>query len=66
MRRTVGGHGSTLALVLLVCGCVFAALAGPGLSLHTRSQALSQTLAGLISTTKAIQVTGTWTQFAAA
>jgi putative ABC transport system permease protein len=56
--------GSTLALVLLVCGCVFAALAGPGLSLHTRSQALSQTLAGLISTTKAIQVTGTWTQFA--
>ena len=32
--------GSTLALALLVCGCVFAALAGPALSLHTRSQAL--------------------------
>ncbi|MGD0606308.1 MAG: FtsX-like permease family protein, partial [Streptosporangiaceae bacterium] len=64
MRRAVGAAvGSTLALVLLVCGCVFAALAGPGLSLHTRSQALSQTLAGLISTTKAIQVSGTWTEF---
>ena len=56
--------GSTLALVLLVCGCVFAAIAGPGLSLHTRSQALHQTLAGLVSTTKAVQVAGTWTEFA--
>ena len=40
VRRTVGSAtGGTLALVLLVCGCVFAAIAGPALSLHTRSQA---------------------------
>ena len=38
--------GGTLALALLVCGCVFAAMAGPALSLHTRTQALQQTLAG--------------------
>ena len=48
--------GSTLALALLVCGCVFAAMAGPALSLHTRSQALHQTLAGLTATTKTVQV----------
>ena len=48
--------GSTLALALLVCGCVFAALAGPALSLHTRTQALHQTLAGLSATTKTVQV----------
>ena len=57
LSRTVGAAaGSTLALALLVCGCVFAALAGPALSLHTRSQALHQTLAGLSATTKTVQV----------
>ena len=55
--------GSTLALALLVCGCVFAALAGPALSQHTRTQALHQTLAGLTATTKTVQVTASWSDF---
>ena len=55
--------GSTLALALLVCGCVFAAMAGPALSLHTRSQALQQTLAGQSSTTKTVQVSSNWANF---
>ena len=38
LNRTVGAAaGSMLALALLVCGCVFAALAGPALSQHTRT-----------------------------
>ena len=61
--RTVGtAAGSALALALLVCCCVFAALAGPALSLHTRTQALHQTLAGYPNTTKTVQVTGSWAQ----
>ena len=56
--------GSALALALLVCGCVFAALAGPALSLHTRTQALHQTLAGYPNTTKTVQVTAAWGNFA--
>ena len=64
VRRTAGwATGGTLALVLLVCGCVFAALAGPALSLHTRSQALHQTLAGLASPVKTVQVSGSWSEF---
>jgi putative ABC transport system permease protein len=63
LSRAVGtAAGSTLALALLVCGCVFAAMAGPALSQHTQIQALHQTLAGLGSTTDTIQVT---TQFSA-
>ena len=61
LNRAVGAAtGSTLALALLVCGCVFAALAGPALSLHTRSEALRQTLAGLAVTTKTVQVNADW------
>jgi len=64
LRRVTGAAaGSTLALALLVCGCVFAAMAGPALSLHTRSQALHQTLAGLSSTTKTVQVSANWGDF---
>jgi hypothetical protein len=67
LSRAVGtAAGSTLALALLVCGCVFAAMAGPALSLHTQSQALHQTLAGLASTTAAVQVTAQWQDFDAA
>ena len=48
LKRAAGAAGgSTLALALLVCGCVFAAMAGPALSLHARSQAVHQTMAGL-------------------
>ncbi|HEX5290434.1 MAG TPA: FtsX-like permease family protein, partial [Streptosporangiaceae bacterium] len=64
MSRTVGtAAGSALALALLVCWCVFAALAGPALSLHTRTQALHQTLAGYPNTTKTVQVTASWETF---
>ena len=58
--------GSTLALALLVCGCVFAAMAGPALSLYTQSQALHQTLAGLPSTTDTIQVSAAYYGFISA
>ena len=64
LNRAVGAAaGSTLALALLVCGCVFAAMAGPALSLHTRSQALHQTLAGLATITKTVQVSGVLSDF---
>ena len=64
LSRTVGAAaGSMLALALLVCGCVFAALAGPALSQHTRTQALHQTLAGLSATTKTVQAGTNWSDF---
>ncbi|MGH3226720.1 MAG: hypothetical protein ACRDPY_49930, partial [Streptosporangiaceae bacterium] len=62
-RTTGAAAGSSLALALLVCGCVFAALAGPALSLHTRTEALHQTLAGLSATTKTVQASGSWDEF---
>jgi putative ABC transport system permease protein len=46
-----------IALTLLVCGMVFAAVAGPAESLHTRSQALSQTIAGLAPAIRVVQAT---------
>jgi putative ABC transport system permease protein len=67
LSRTVGtAFGSVLALALLTCGCVFAALAGPALSLHTRTQALHETVAGLPNTTKTVQVNTTLAQVTAA
>jgi putative ABC transport system permease protein len=67
LSRTVGtAFGSVLALALLTCGCVFTALAGPALSLHTRTQALHQTLAGFPNTTKTVQVNSTLAQFTGA
>jgi putative ABC transport system permease protein len=42
---------------------VFTALAGPALSLHTRTQALRQTLAALPGTTKTVQVNSAWSDF---
>jgi hypothetical protein len=67
LSRTVGtAAGSALALALLTCGCVFAALAGPALSLHTRSQALHQTLAQYPNTTKTVQVSASLAEFTGA
>jgi putative ABC transport system permease protein len=64
LSRTVGyAAGGTLALGLLVAGCVFAGMAGPALSLHTRTQALHQTMAGLANTTKSLQVSTDWGDF---
>ena len=62
-RRVGTATGSALALALLACGCVFAALAGPALSLHTRTQALDQTLAAFPSTTRTVQVDSAWDDF---
>jgi putative ABC transport system permease protein len=53
----------TLALALLVGGCVFTALAGPAFSLHTRTQALQRALAGLPSTDKTVQMVAGWSAF---
>ena len=65
LNRAVGAAaGSTLALALLVAGCVFAAMAGPALSLYARSQALHQTTAKLVPTVKTVQVSANWTNFA--
>jgi putative ABC transport system permease protein len=55
--------GTTLALALLACGCVFAALAGPAVSLHLRTEALQQALSRLGPLGTAIQVTGSWNTF---
>jgi hypothetical protein len=47
--------GGAIALALLVCGMVFAAIAGPAESLHTRTQALRQTIGNLGDTSLAVQ-----------
>jgi putative ABC transport system permease protein len=68
MRLTArGAAGSTLALALalLVCACVFAAMTGPAVSLRTRTQALSQTLAATGPITKTVQIDAPWDQFTA-
>src|SRR5271163_1756369 len=61
-----GAAGSTLVLALLVCACVFAAMTGPAVSLRTRTQALSQTLAATSPIIKTVQVDAPWDQFTAA
>jgi putative ABC transport system permease protein len=64
LKRAVGAAvASTLAVGLLVAGCVFAAMAGPALSLHARSEALHQTTAKLAPTVKAVQISANWTNF---
>jgi putative ABC transport system permease protein len=60
------GTGRMLVLALLVGACVFAAMTGPAVSLRTRTQALSQTLAAASPTTKTVQVDAPWDQFTAA
>jgi hypothetical protein len=48
-----------------VCGCVFAAIAGPAVSLHLRTEALHQALnrSGPLGT--AIEVNASWNTFTA-
>jgi putative ABC transport system permease protein len=65
-RAMGAAAGSTLALALLVCGCVFAAVAGPALSLHTQSQALHQSLAGLAASTDVVQANAEWLELGTA
>jgi putative ABC transport system permease protein len=61
LRRAVHGlkgNGGVVALALLVCGMLFAAVAGPAESLHSRTDALRQTIGRLGATTDAVQATG--------
>jgi hypothetical protein len=55
--------GGTLALALLACGCVFAAMAGPAVSLHLRTEALQNALSRLGPLGTAIQVSASWNTF---
>ena len=48
---------------MLVCGCVFAAMAGPAISLHLRTEALQQALSRLGSLGTSIEVTAGWNTF---
>src|ERR1700677_171951 len=57
IRDRLTGKGGVIALALLVCGMVFAAVAAPAQSLHTRTQAFQQTAADLAAPTKTIQAT---------
>ena len=52
-----------LALALLVCGCVFASLAGPAVSLHLRTEALQQALSRLGALGTAVEVDASWNKF---
>src|SRR5580704_12487672 len=65
-RGRAAGAGSMLVLALLVGACVFAAMTGPAVSLRTRTQALSQTLAATSPIIKTVQVDAPWDQFTAA
>ena len=65
MRQTARTAGSVAVLALLVGACVFAALTGPAVSLRTRTQALSQTLAAASPITKTVQIDAPWDEFTA-
>jgi hypothetical protein len=52
-----------IALALLVCGCVIAALAGPALSLRLRTEALHQALGPEGTTATAVAVTSDWSAY---
>jgi putative ABC transport system permease protein len=54
---------STLAL--LVLGCAFAAVAGPALSLHSRTQAFQQSLDRYGADGNSVQVSATWANLVA-
>jgi putative ABC transport system permease protein len=62
-RWTGTAVAGTVALALLVGGCVFTALAGPALSLHTRTEALRHTVTGLATLDKTVQMTAGWSDF---
>ena len=63
-RRLTGmGAVATLALAVLVFGCVLAATAGPREALSTRTQALQQTVATIPPLGRTITVSNAWHQF---
>jgi putative ABC transport system permease protein len=62
-RLTGMGAVATLALAVLVFGCVLAATAGPREALSTRTQALRQTIAASPPLGRTITVSIAWSQF---
>ena len=62
-RLTGMGAVATLALAVLVFGCVLAATAGPREALKIRTQTLRQTLARIPPLGKTISVSTSWSQF---
>ena len=58
--------GGTLALAVLVCACVFAAMAGPAISLRLRTEALQQALNRFGPLGTAIEVDASWNTFTGA
>ena len=62
-RRLTGmGAVATLALAVLVFGCVLVATAGPREALYTRTRALQHTLAHVSALSRSITVSTTWSQ----
>jgi putative ABC transport system permease protein len=62
-RRLTGmGAAATLALAVVVFGCVLAATAGPREAVSARTQALRQTLDHIPALARSITVTTTWSQ----
>jgi putative ABC transport system permease protein len=55
-----------IALALLVCGCVFMALAAPAVSLRVRTQALHQLLGPAGSLATSVDVQASWASFTSA
>jgi putative ABC transport system permease protein len=67
LRRLTGmGTIATVALAVLVFGCVFAVAAGPREALKTKTEALRQTLAATPPLAQVITATTTWSQFTGA
>jgi putative ABC transport system permease protein len=63
LRRLTGmGAISTVALAVLVFGCVLAATGGTREALAARTQALQKTLAATPSVAQSVTATGTWNQ----
>ena len=58
--------GVTLALALLMFSCVFAAMAGPAVSLHLRTGALHQALNRVGPLGTSIEIDASWNTFTAA
>lgn len=64
LRRLTGmGAIATVALAVLVFGCVFAVAAGPREALKTRTEALRQTTAATAPLDQTVTATTTWSQF---
>jgi putative ABC transport system permease protein len=62
-RALGAAAGGTLALAVLVCGCVFACLAGPKVSLHQRTEALQQSVGRPGTQATSVEADASWSAF---